>query len=335
MSDFDIENFPTSEAAKRMMSTISEGFYRDSYVMKWLQQVMGLEWDDAKRIIEEELPEQFYPETATWGLCYHEIKWGLPVRENLSYEERRRLIYQKRDYRAPMIPSTMEKYLEDVFGVSVYVSDIHDAGPYGYVPPHPNVFKVFFVGNETLDIKKVYSVIDKLKQSHTVYQVQDGLYIVVDNEALETFNIKNINFYVPLLFWDVRTYDGTFFYDGTFLYNAKVCYRLVLGLKYKQGEVYNQEETRLKLVKFLMYMRMQNDIAAGVLFQVTINFRSKLQDEYTKRMRIRLAAEGNRMNESIENVTVVTKRNLWFYNGAIRYDGSKTYGAIYKKEAME
>ena len=106
MEKFDIENFPTSESAKKMLSYVTEGFYDKSYVGKWLYQVMGLEYDAALKIAEE-LPYQFFPETATWGLMYHEIKWGLPIRKNLSYEERRRLIYQKRDNRAPMTPYRM------------------------------------------------------------------------------------------------------------------------------------------------------------------------------------------------------------------------------------
>ena len=62
---------------------------------------MGKEMDDAHLRIEEELPYQAFPETATWGLRYHEEKYGLPVRENLTYEERRRLILEKRNTRAP------------------------------------------------------------------------------------------------------------------------------------------------------------------------------------------------------------------------------------------
>lgn len=91
---FDLEQFPTSESAKRMLSYVTPGFYDNSYVGKWLYQVMGLEYDDARKLAEE-LQYQMFPETATWGLMYHEIKWGLPVRTNLSYEERRQLIYQK------------------------------------------------------------------------------------------------------------------------------------------------------------------------------------------------------------------------------------------------
>ena len=112
---FDLEHFPTSESAKRQLSYVSDSFYDESYVGKWLFQVMGIEYDQARELLED-LPNQFLPETATWGLRFHEEKWGLPVRENLPYEERRRLIYQKRDYRAPMTPYRMDQFLSDATG---------------------------------------------------------------------------------------------------------------------------------------------------------------------------------------------------------------------------
>ena len=87
MTDEELELFPTSESALKMLSYVTPGFYDKSYVGKWMFQVMGLEYDKALKLAEE-LPEQFFPETATWGLCWHEIKWGLPVQENLSYQER-------------------------------------------------------------------------------------------------------------------------------------------------------------------------------------------------------------------------------------------------------
>lgn len=170
MSDFDIENFPTSEAAERMMSTISEDFYKDSYVMKWIQQVMGLEWDDAKRLIEEELPKQFFPETATWGLVYHELKWQLPIHENLSYEERRKLIYQKRDFKAPMTPYKMEGYIQKATGTEVHVMDCHDPGDSEYKPTHPNMFKVVVDSGREVDVRGMLEQIRNIKQSHTVIE---------------------------------------------------------------------------------------------------------------------------------------------------------------------
>lgn len=149
MEKFDLENFPVSESAKNMIASVSDGFYDNSYVGKWLYEVMGQEYDTAREIAEDIL-NQLFPETATWGLMYHEIKWGLPVRENLPYEERRQLIYRKRDYRAPMTPYRMEGYLKTATGFDVRIADINDPGDYGFVAPHPNVFKAYFMGEGTL-----------------------------------------------------------------------------------------------------------------------------------------------------------------------------------------
>ena len=41
---FDLEAFPVSESARRMMSYVSQGFYDNSYVGKWLYEVMGMEY---------------------------------------------------------------------------------------------------------------------------------------------------------------------------------------------------------------------------------------------------------------------------------------------------
>lgn len=176
---FDLENFPTSNSARKMLSYVSDGFYDESYVGKWIYQVMGLEYDKALEMVED-LPAQFFPETATWGLMYHEIKWGLPVRENLSYEERRKLIYQKRDYRAPMTPYRMEKHLENMIGLEVHVNDINDQGKFGLTFPEPNVFTVTVIRDNQLKEERVRAIVDMLKQSHTMYTVEliDGRYEV-------------------------------------------------------------------------------------------------------------------------------------------------------------
>ena len=168
---FDLENFPVSESALNMLSYVSDGFYDRSYVGKWLFQVMGMEYDDARRRVEG-LPWQLFPETATWGLMYHEIKWGLPVREDLSEEERRRRICRKRDDRAPMTPYCMENYLGNATGFEVHVSDIHDPWK-GYAPEHPNQFRVFFIGDGTLDAGAALRAIRRIKQSHTVFEAYE------------------------------------------------------------------------------------------------------------------------------------------------------------------
>lgn len=167
---FDIERFPTSESALRMLDMVTEGFYDRSYVGKWLYQAIGLEYDSAKKLVEE-LPMQFFPETATWGLKYHEIKWGLPVRENLSHEERRKRICQHRDLKVSMTPYRMERYLENETGAKVQVADVNDPGKLGHTFTHPNAFRVTAVGRGIRE-EEIREAVDKMKQSHTVYAVE-------------------------------------------------------------------------------------------------------------------------------------------------------------------
>lgn len=192
MTDFDIEKFPTSESGQRMLGYVSTDFYEKSYVGKWLFQVMGMEWDMVSMLLEE-LPLQMFPETATWGLMYHEIKWGLPVRKNLSYEERRKLIYLKRDYHSPMTPYRIEKYLRDATGFEVYIADIHDTGPYDFHPEHPNIFKVYFIGNDSLDAKSAMQIIENLKQSHTTYTMLQRVNETIDSSMIESVVTDKVN----------------------------------------------------------------------------------------------------------------------------------------------
>ena len=65
MATFDIERFPESESAKRMLSYVTPGWYDYSYVGKWLYEVMGREIDNAEFYVED-LINQLFPETATW-----------------------------------------------------------------------------------------------------------------------------------------------------------------------------------------------------------------------------------------------------------------------------
>lgn len=225
MGKIDLESIPTSASAKRMLGYVTEGFYDTSYVGKWIYQVMGLAYDAALGFVED-FPDQFFPETATWGLMYHEVKWGLPVRENLSYEERRRLIFLKRDCRAPMTPYWMEKYLAEATGFEVRIADVNDPGEYGFIAPHPNVFKAYLLGEGTLDSKLVHRILDQLKQSHTVYKVNDRAEMQIDQTELEDVILRRVCFAIRLPFLPFRTYNGTSRYDGKTRYDARRRYKL-------------------------------------------------------------------------------------------------------------
>lgn len=155
----DLENFPDNQTAKEMLSYVTKGFYDDSYVGKWIFQVMGLELSQAQRLYRK-LIRQIFPESATFGLRYQEEKYGLAVKENLSVEERRKLIKEKRDSRVWMNPHQMENVLQTMTGCTVVVTD--DL-------PEANTFRVIFHNGEgAVSFDKVRKKIMSLKQSHVL-----------------------------------------------------------------------------------------------------------------------------------------------------------------------
>lgn len=116
----NLENFPTSESAKRMLGYVNEDFYEKSYIGKWIYQVIGMEIDDIFEKIEE-LRLQIFPETATWGLIYHEQKYGIESNRLLTLKERRNRILQRRDVKSPMNPAHLEQIIKGMTGVDVSV----------------------------------------------------------------------------------------------------------------------------------------------------------------------------------------------------------------------
>ena len=64
----------------------------------------------------------------------------------------------------------MEVLLSDLSGCTVYINDIHSLGDDGYVPEHPNVFRVTLeVGSDPVNMGEVLQKLRKVKQSHTTF----------------------------------------------------------------------------------------------------------------------------------------------------------------------
>lgn len=163
----DLEHFPTSPSAVKMIGYVSEEFYAKSYVAKWLYQVMGLEWDEVWAIINT-LPDQVFPETATWGLMYHEMKYGLAVRDNLSDDERREFIYQRRDVKKPMNPFGMELIVKALTGLTARVTDSNDDPD---IPVNTFILEID-TGNSGADLTAAIKKIKEAKQSHVTFKIR-------------------------------------------------------------------------------------------------------------------------------------------------------------------
>lgn len=156
MSDgFDIEQFPTSPAAVRMMSRISP-IYDRSYVGKWIFQVMGLDMD-ATRLRFEELRLQAFPETATWGLTYWEQRYGITPTPSQTLEERRRAVLLKRNAREPINPRKLEHIIQTMTGMEATVAE--NVAPYTFsVEIHSD--------GGPIDFDAVMSKLKRIKPSH-------------------------------------------------------------------------------------------------------------------------------------------------------------------------
>jgi len=331
MEKFNLEAFPTSESAKKMLSYVTEGFYEKSYIGKWLYQVMGLEYDDALKLVKE-LPLQFFPETATWGLVYHEIKWQLQVREELSYEERRNLIYRKRDLRAPMTPYFMESYLKSITGFEVFVADSNDPGPFHYRTLHPNIFKVTFIGEGTLDVNAAKNVIKKIKQSHTTFLLNEQM-----ERMLQILILHQIKLYMKRECYPRRNlpfllYDGSVFYNGIYHYDG-----------YCTKEEFYLYLTALSISTFfhmqiqqVCQLQLRGREAKWLVRSIITRLKSKRERKQLIRLQkyrflIQAAIEIPHISYQI-NLTI--GYHLTRYNGGFSYNGTRKYDSAIRKELL-
>ena len=158
---FDINNFPTKVSAKRMLLRITD-IYGKSYVGKWIFEVMGAEIDPAWDRVEE-LKQQAFPVTATWGLKYWEQRYGIYPDESIPIEKRRRKVLSYRMPRLPMNPVRMERILSAASGRKVEVKE--NIAPY--------TFEITIDGNSSIqvDLMDLFDLIEKIKPAHQSYRV--------------------------------------------------------------------------------------------------------------------------------------------------------------------
>lgn len=85
---------------------------------------MGLELDTAIKRIEE-AQSQAFPETAAWGMHFHELTYGIPIDRTKDIDDRRKAVVNRRDRtaRSSITPYRMENIIQTVFGLSASVSE--------------------------------------------------------------------------------------------------------------------------------------------------------------------------------------------------------------------
>lgn len=204
----DLENFPTSESARRMLQTVTGGFYDNSYVGKWIYQVMGLEMDDAIQKYNE-LLLQIFPETATWGLVYHEQKYGITTDETIDIEERRKNVLLSRNYRQPLNPAFIENQVKIIVGHE-RVGIVENVSAYTFA------LEITEIDQSGADYSQVKKYVNSIKPSHlTLLMVgKYGADYYVNINYSNTIQI-NSSFY-PRYNLPILWIDGTWLVDGSY-----------------------------------------------------------------------------------------------------------------------
>lgn len=204
----NLELFPDNEKAKRMMERITgNGFYDNSYVAKWLFEVMGRELTDAEERILE-LAYQSFPETATWGIKYHEQKYGIMENPALSIAERRRQVLEKRNLCQAMNPAQLEKQLMDMTGSSK-VDVIEHASSY--------TFDVYIQDTDvSISYGKILNYIRKVKPSHMAILMvgRDVSQVFANLSALS--RLRFTSFVYPRYNYPTMYLDGSWVLDGKY-----------------------------------------------------------------------------------------------------------------------
>lgn len=156
----DLENFPTREMARDMMSMISP-IYDRSYVGKWIFEVMSVALELARQTVDD-LQNEAFPNTATWSLPLWEEAYGIPTNESLSIEERRKALVKKRNFRRPMNPYRIAQLVTEICGRPVELIE--------NVAPHTFEIRIG-PGTSEAEIQAIIDTVKEVKQSQKSFRV--------------------------------------------------------------------------------------------------------------------------------------------------------------------
>lgn len=133
-----------SQRALRRISPI----YDNSDFVKHLFNSIASDYD-LLRALFKSLRQQSFIDTVDWGIEYQELKYSLPIREDLPLEERRKLLGIRAQIHRPLNPARLELAIKKAYDTDVYLYEKDS----GYIKIYTNQYGGKF--NQIVDFLKV------------------------------------------------------------------------------------------------------------------------------------------------------------------------------------
>ena len=158
----DLSNFPTKESAKQMLSMVSP-IYDNSYVGKWIFEIMGLYFDEIMKLIKG-LRDELNPETATWTLPYWAEEYGVDTDQDEDIVRSEVTAKHKGGY--PMNPERIRRIAEKLTGRVCDIAELNGTG----------IFEIIIKqGADPVPWRTVIEGLDKRKQAHLSYRFRQDI----------------------------------------------------------------------------------------------------------------------------------------------------------------
>lgn len=192
---FGEETIPDSEIELRAPDLVSllPWFYNGNITMKELQNTVSKELGKLYYHLED-LINQLFIDTATWGLSIYEKELGLITNQSLSYEERRELIKAKLWGRGTTTKQMIKETAEAFSGGEVDVIEY----------PEESKFIVKFIGVKGIprNMQGFIDMLETIKPAHLAYEFK-YTYTVWNHLTDLTWGQANT------MTWDeLRVYEG-------------------------------------------------------------------------------------------------------------------------------
>ena len=161
---YDLATLPTSPSGKRMLARVSP-IYENSYYMKWLMQVMGLEWDEVWNYIYT-FREQIFTDSVTWAIEYQEYKYSIEPDASLSLEERRVRLRRRSARALPISPGNLEAWIEASYSIIAKINELYGPGIFQVIVKDDPLDSMIAMRNELRDIKPSHLSMMFLAEAH-------------------------------------------------------------------------------------------------------------------------------------------------------------------------